>query len=65
MSHDPDGICSNVSTRADACACRGRSCIPRKSASCASRFGYVDLSADEVMIDADHIVTVEGAEIIA
>jgi hypothetical protein len=64
QSHDPDGI---VFERLDT---GGRVRLPwtflhpEEERELRNRFGYVDLSADEVMIDADHIVTVEGAEII-
>lgn len=37
---------------------------PEEERDLRNRFGYVDLSGDEVMIDADRIVTVEGVEIV-
>ena len=41
-----------------------RVCLTEEERELRNRFGYVDLSGEEVMIDADHIVTIEGAEII-
>ncbi len=64
QTHDPDGI---VFERLDT---GGRVRLPwtflhpEEERALRNRFGYVDLSGDEVMIDADHIVTVEGAEIV-
>lgn len=63
-AHDQDGI---VFERLDT---GGRVRLPwtflhpEEERELRNRFGYVDLSSDEVMIDADHIVTVEGAEIV-
>lgn len=63
QSHDPDGI---VFERLDT---RGRVRLPwtflhpEEERELRTRFGYVDLSGDEILVDADHIVTVEGAEI--
>lgn len=64
QTHDPDGI---VFERLDT---GGRVRLPwtflhpEEERELRNRFGYVDLSGDEVMIDADHIVTIEGAEIV-
>ncbi|MDZ4772043.1 MAG: hypothetical protein SGI72_02810 [Planctomycetota bacterium] len=64
QSHDPDAI---VFERLDT---GGRVRLPwtflhpDEERDLRNRFGYVDLSGDEILIDADHIVTVEGAEII-
>lgn len=63
QAHDPDGL---VFVRLDT---GGRVRLPwaylhpEEERDLRTRFGYVDVSGDEVLIDADHIVTIEGAEL--
>ena len=64
QSHDPEGI---VFERLDT---GGRVRLPwtflhpEEERELRTRFGYVDLSGEEILVEADHIVTVEGAEIV-
>lgn len=64
LSHDPDGI---VFQRLDN---GGRARLawpllhPEEESDLRRRFGYVDLSGEEILVQADRIVTVEGAELV-
>ncbi|MBL8857822.1 MAG: hypothetical protein JNL28_04860 [Planctomycetes bacterium] len=63
QTHDPEGV---VFVRLDT---GGRVRLPwaflhpEEERDLRTRFGYVDVAGEEILIDADHIVTVEGAEL--
>lgn len=63
-AHDPEGIVFDRLDTGGRIRLAWSHLHPEEERDLRSRFGYVDLSGDEVMIDADRIVTIEGAEIV-
>jgi hypothetical protein len=64
LAHDPDGIQFERLENGGRVRLAWSFLHPEEERDMRQRWGYVDLSNDEVMIDADRIQTIEGAEII-
>jgi hypothetical protein len=64
QSHDPDGIVFQSLETGGRAHLPWSYLHPEEERELRERFGYVDLSGEEVLIDADRIVTIEGQEII-
>lgn len=64
QSHDPEGLVFEVLETGGRVRLPWKLLHPDEESELRRRFGYVDLSSEEVMIEADRIVTVDGAEIV-
>ncbi len=64
LSHDPDGIVFESLSNGGHARLPWSYLHPQEEHDLRERFGYVDLTGEELMIDADRIVTIEGQEIV-
>lgn len=63
-SHDPDGLTFVRLDNGGVVRLAWSRLHPEQERELRSTFGYVDLTGDEVFIDADRIVTVDGTELV-
>jgi hypothetical protein len=64
QSHDPDGIVFQMLDTGGRARLAWTFLHPEEERELRERFGYVDVSEEEIFIDADRIVTIEGVEIV-
>lgn len=64
QSHDPDGLTFVLLANGGVVRLPWSLLHPEEEQELRLKFGYVDLTGDEVMIDADRIVTSDGVELI-
>jgi len=64
QSHDPEGLVFDLLDTGGRVRLPWKLLHPDEESDLRRRFGYVDLSSEEVLIEADRIVSVDGAEII-
>lgn len=64
QSHDPDGIAFQRLDTGGVVRLPWTWLDPQEEKELRQRFGYVDLSSDEALIDADRIVTIKGLEFV-
>lgn len=63
LAHDPEGILFERLDTGGRVRLVWRFLHPEEERDLRTRLGYVDVSGEELVIDADHVVTIEGAEI--
>jgi hypothetical protein len=64
QSHDPDGILFQMLDTGGRARLAWTFLHPEEERDLRERFGYVDVSEEEIFVDADRIVTIEGIEIV-
>lgn len=64
LSHDADGIVFQLLETGGRARLPWPLLHPDEESDLRRRFGYVDLSGDEVYVEADRIVTIEGTELV-